>query len=286
MQTETPREDITVISSDELQAAQDSTPEQATVEQSTESTANPANGEQAPEPQPPELPKGVQRKINKLTRKAGDAERTAREYALELELAKERLKHYEAQQPAAKPQPEDAEPTLEQFNFDITAYTKAMSKYEARQTLTQWQQQQAQAQRQQEFQKKVATLSQKEAAFVAEHPDYEEVAKDPSLPITEVMAEAIFDSDHAPAIAYYLGQHPEEAASISQMSPVAAGRAIGRIEAKVSASAPQAPVPRRTPAPPPVTVLNSTAPVSKTYEAMSMEEYAAKRKQERLARQP
>lgn len=269
-------------------------PEQATpAEQNTTgSTADPAHGEPAPEPQqPPEddkapLPKGLQRKINKLTRKAGDAERTAREAQLERDLLLERLRHYE--QPKADPAPkaENGKPTLEQFDYDQDAYLEALADWRVDQRLTAEREKAEQQKAEQQTRERFRSLAEKEAAFAAEHPDYEDVAKDPSVPITPVMAEVIMESDIAPAIAYYLGQHVEEAASIAQMTPAAAGRAIGRIEASLSApvSAPGQPPRKVTQAPPPVTTLNSAAPISKSLEDIKdMDEYAAERNRQRKA---
>lgn len=287
---------VTSSSDNDAPAAQDpapATPAASPPQNPSESTADPADGDDAPEPQPEgeeraPLPKGVQRKINKLTRKAGDAERTARELQLERDLLVERLRNYEKpapQQPQPKPQ-EDGKPTLEQFDYDPDRYYEALADWKVDQKLTAERAKVEQRQAQEKAQERFRSLAEKETAFAAEHPDYEEIAKDPSVPITDVMADAIFEADNPPAIAYYLGQHIEEAASIAQMSPVAIGRAIARIEAKVSAPATNEPgqPPRRiTNAPPPPTTLNSAAPISKELAELPMDEYAAERTRQRKA---
>lgn len=288
--------DEPVVTSSEQDAVPEATPvtEPTTPQKPTEPEAGSADGEQAPEPQTPEdddalppLPKGVQRKINRLTRKAKDAERTAHERELELQLAHERLKQYEPARPT-QPEPEKGgEPTLEQFDYDYTAYAKAVSDWNFDKRMTERDQHEANAKRQKQVQERMQSIAAQEAAFMAGHPDYEDIAKDPTLPISEVMAEAMRDSDDAPAIAYYLGNHREEAAQIAQMSPAAAGRAIGRIESKLSApsSEPGQPPRRVTQAPPPVTTLNSGAPISKSLEDIKdMGEYAAERKRQRTAK--
>jgi hypothetical protein len=79
--------------------------------------------------------------------------------------------------------------------------------------------------------------------------DFEQVAYNPKLPITNVMAETIQSSDVGPELAYYLGSNPKEADRISRMSPLSQAKEIGKIEAKL-VSAP--PVRKTTSAPAPI----------------------------------
>lgn len=72
----------------------------------------------------------------------------------------------------------------------------------------------------------------------AKYDDFEQVAYNPKLRITNVMAEAIQSSDIGPEVAYYLGTNPKEADRISRLAPVVQAREIGRIEAKLAADPP------------------------------------------------
>ncbi len=86
--------------------------------------------------------------------------------------------------------------------------------------------------------------------------DFEQVAYNPKLPITNVMAETIQSSDIGPELAYYLGSNPKEADRISRMTPLGQAKEIGKIEAKLvstplikkttSAPAPISPVTARS----------------------------------------
>jgi hypothetical protein len=67
--------------------------------------------------------------------------------------------------------------------------------------------------------------------------DFEQVAYNPKLPITNVMAETIQSSDIGPELAYYLGSNPKEAERISACRPFA-GKEIGKIEAKLASDPP------------------------------------------------
>lgn len=67
-------------------------------------------------------------------------------------------------------------------------------------------------------------------------PDFEQVVGNPSLPITPEMAELIMDSDQPAELAYYLGKNVHEARRIASLdSPMELARAIGRLEARLSA---------------------------------------------------
>ncbi len=79
--------------------------------------------------------------------------------------------------------------------------------------------------------------------------DFEQVAYNPNLPITNVMAETIQHSDIGPELAYYLGTNPKDAERISRLSPFMQAKEIGKIEAKL---ADNPPVKKTTSAPAPI----------------------------------
>ena len=86
--------------------------------------------------------------------------------------------------------------------------------------------------------------------------DFEQVAYNPKLPITNVMAETIQSSDIGPELAYYLGSNPKDAERISRMAPLAQAKEIGKIEAKLVA---EPPVKRTTSAPMPISPVTARA---------------------------
>jgi hypothetical protein len=79
--------------------------------------------------------------------------------------------------------------------------------------------------------------------------DFEQVAYNPNLPITNVMAETIQHSEIGPELAYYLGTNPKDAERISRLSPFMQAKEIGKIEAKL---ADNPPVKKTTSAPAPI----------------------------------
>ena len=68
--------------------------------------------------------------------------------------------------------------------------------------------------------------------------DFDQVARNPNVPITEVMAEAIYASDVGPEVAYFLGSNVKEAARIARLTPFMQAKEIGKIEAKLASDPP------------------------------------------------
>lgn len=93
--------------------------------------------------------------------------------------------------------------------------------------------------------------------------DFEQVAYNPKLPITNVMAETIQSSEVGPDLAYYLGSNPKEADRISRMSALAQAKEIGKIEAKLASNPP---VKRTTSAPAPISPVTARSSGSPAYD--------------------
>ena len=93
--------------------------------------------------------------------------------------------------------------------------------------------------------------------------DFEQVAYNPKLTITGVMAETIQSSDVGPEIAYYLGSNPKDADRISKLSPLAQAKEIGKIEAKLASDPP---VRRTTSAPAPISPVTARTSGSPAYD--------------------
>ena len=86
--------------------------------------------------------------------------------------------------------------------------------------------------------------------------DFDQVAYNPNLPITSVMAETIRASENGPELAYHLGSNPKEADRISRLSPFLQAKEIGKIEAKLAENPP---VKKTSSAPAPITPVKARA---------------------------
>jgi hypothetical protein len=93
--------------------------------------------------------------------------------------------------------------------------------------------------------------------------DFEQVAYNPKLTITGVMAETIQSSDVGPEIAYYLGSNPKDADRISRLPALAQAKEIGKIEAKLASDPP---VRRTTSAPAPISPVTPRTSGSPAYD--------------------
>ena len=113
-----------------------------------------------------------------------------------------------------------------------------------------------------------------EAEAKARYADYEAVARNPDLPITEAMVHVMLQSEMGPDLAYHLGSNPAVAARIARMQPLEMAREMGRIEARLSL--PKAPT--QTQAPDPVSPVKPKARAAKDPANMSMDEWIAARK--------
>ena len=100
--------------------------------------------------------------------------------------------------------------------------------------------------------------------------DFEQVAYNPTLPVTDVMAQTIQSSDIGPDLIYHLGSNPKEAERISRLSPLLQAREIGKIEARLAADPPA----RKTTSAPapiaPVTARSTSAPTYDTTDPRSI----------------
>ena len=100
--------------------------------------------------------------------------------------------------------------------------------------------------------------------------DFDQVAYNPNLPVTEVMAQSIQASDIGPDVLYYLGSNPREADRIARLSPILQAKEIGKIEAAMSSNPP---VKRTSTAPAPiapVTARSSGTPAFDTTDPRSV----------------
>ena len=90
----------------------------------------------------------------------------------------------------------------------------------------------------------------------SKYDDFEQVAYNPRLPISDVMAQTIQASEIGPEIAYYLGSNPKEADRIFRMTALMQAKEIGKIESKL---ADNPPVKKSTSAPAPISPVTAAS---------------------------
>jgi len=164
-------------------------------------------------------------------------------------LARERRNWERSQQPA--PAPAVNLPPIDQFET-VDAYAEAR----ALQLIQQREQQREQAQI-------LEGYNEREEAAREKFDDFEQVAYNPNLKITQVMAQAIQSSEVGPEVAYHLGTNPKEAERISKLAPILQAREIGKLEAKLS-DAP--PVKKTSSAPAPISPVKAPSSGGTVYD--------------------
>ena len=185
-----------------------------------------------------------------------------------------------AEQQARASVPKDL-PPVDQFESP-EAYAEALAMKKAEELISQ-----------RELQKQQAAIedayAEREEDARSKYDDFEQVAYNPNLRVTDVMAETIKASDIGPDLAYWLGSNPKEAERISRLSPLLQAREIGKIEAKLGAEPPKkktssAPEPIR-----PVTartvnpgITDTTDP--RSTQTMSASEWIAAERQRQIAK--
>lgn len=221
-----------------------------------EDATNSEENDDSQETEPKKLG-GVAKRIGELTALRHEAERRA-EAAEKREQQVRDMLDRQLQQKKSEPEPEPqkaiTEPKLEQFQT-YEEYVAAVADYkvEMRFQALDRERQAAEAVKQKA---EVQTGFQRKAdEFKAQVSDFEAVAYNPSLPITEVMADALNYAENGPALLYYLGKNPGEAQRIAEMSvvnPVAAAIELGSLQGKLSLPQPRT----TTQAPPPIRPLS------------------------------
>ena len=164
-------------------------------------------------------------------------------------LAREQRKwEREQQAKAAERQIAVEVPPVDQFESP-EAYAEALAEKKAQELIAKREAAKAQAEIDEAYQERLDEAKEK-------YPDFEQVAYNPSLPITDAMAETIRASEIGPELAYHLGSNPKEAERIAKLSPFLQAKEIGRIEAKLAA---EPPVKKTTSAPDPIRPVTARA---------------------------
>jgi multidrug efflux pump subunit AcrA (membrane-fusion protein) len=141
---------------------------------------------------------------------------------------------------APPPAPDDFE--------NAQAYAEALAEQKAQQLLAQREAAKQQA-------ALLESYKDREEEARERYDDFEQVAYNPNLPVTDYMAQAIQASDIGPEVIYHLGSNPKEAQRIANLPPILQAKEIGRIEAKLVADPPTK---RTSTAPAPLAPVSTT----------------------------
>lgn len=216
-----------------------------------------------PPAKPNNLPKGVQKKIDKLT--ARNKAKDDQIAQLTAALGRNTPAGEVARAPAAvaengKPNPDDYE--------TVGEYVEALTDFKAEQAI-------AKVAKRDEGKKVADAWNAQLEAGRKEFEDFDE-AIDSDLPLTPAMQEAIIQSNVGYKVAYHLANNPDETKRIAALSPARQAAEIGKIEASLDVRGKPATVVRRvSTAPEPISPLGSVAgraTNARKFEDLSLDE--------------
>ena len=196
------------------------------------------------EVQAPEVPEAAPKTVSQEELDAAIGKRLAREQ-----------RKWERERAQQAPQVPQVPVTPEQFESN-EAYVEALAEQRAEQKLAEREQRKQQTEI-------LNAYHDKEEEIRAKYDDFEQVAYNPNLPITTVMAQTIQASDIGPEVAYHLGANPKEAERISRLSPILQAKEIGKIEAQLAANPP---VKKTSNAPAPISPVSARSSGTPSYD--------------------
>ena len=234
----------------------------------------------------PDDPKGFQKRINEITLKRRTAEREAE--ALKKENEKLRADIEAKKETTAAKETEETPATGKPKEDDFDNYAdfmEALSDWKVQGTIAaerkKWEAEKTEETANAEAEKQQQLIDGKLGEGRKKYDDFDKVAMD-DVPYSQAMVDVVTDSDDFVEVAYYLGQHLDEADRISRLSPLAAAREIGKIEAQLSIPHSE-PTPEQqtedsttkktTNAPAPIKSIKGTEVVNKDPSKMNNAEY-------------
>ena len=176
----------------------------------------------------------LEKRFSEITKQREEARKEAqneRQARVELE---QRLAALEQQRQPQQQSYVDQEPQPSQFN-DAFEYAKALAEFSTEKALAERDRQVAQQREQEAQQKIIQSWAQKVQEAKAELPDFDDLVASSDVVVNNAVRDAILESDVGPKILYHLAENNDLAKKIASLSPNAALREIGKLEAKFEA---------------------------------------------------
>lgn len=173
----------------------------------------------------------LEKRFSEITKQREEARKEAqneRQARVELE---QRLAAMEQQRQPQQPSYVDQEPQPSQFS-DAFEYAKALAEFSTEKALAERDRQVAQQREQEAQQKIIQSWAQKVQEAKADLPDFDDLVASSDVVVNNAVRDAILESDVGPKILYHLAENNDLAKRIASLSPNAALREIGRLEAK------------------------------------------------------
>jgi hypothetical protein len=193
----------------------------------------------------------LEKRFSEITKQREEARKEAqaeRDQRLALE---QRLAALEQQAQPQQVTQVDQEPQPSQF-ADAFEYAKALAEFSTEKALAERDRQMALAKEQEAQQKIIESWAQKVQAAKAELPDFDDLVASSDVVVNDAVRDAILESDVGPRILYHLAENDDLARKIAGLSPNAALRWIGKLEARFESKPEQTAPVVRSKAPTPI----------------------------------
>jgi len=211
--------------------------------------------------------KGVQSRIDELTRQRHEAERRAQYWQ---NIATQEA--VQAPAPSSAPAANSA-PTPEQFT-DYGQYIQALATWQASREVNRTL---ADSAEQQAEQLRVETFRARQELTRQNISDYDTVVAGSTVQVQPHVLQALVESDRGPELTYHLAKNPAELAALNSLGVAQANRRIGILEATLPpVVAP--PAVRSSSAPQPASVTGAAGASNPDISTMSMDQYVQHRK--------
>ena len=217
---ESPAESVAEESSEPETVVEQSEPEEAEAEAKQE-------GERKQNPK-------LERRFSEITKQREEARKEAQQEREARQALEARLAALEKQGQPQKANPVDEKPQPSQFS-DAFEYAEALAEYTADQRIANMKREEAEAKQAEERQKVISQWTSKVKAAKASLPDFDEIVASSDVVVNDDIRDAILESDVGPQILYHLAENDEIAKKITGLSPKAALREIGKLEARFEA---------------------------------------------------
>ena len=192
------------------------------------------NDDQEVEKKPKKQKGGFQRRINKLNSRLSAKEEEAAYWRAEALKAKSRSESSDSTS-QAKPKNE-GKPKADDFESHED-YVDALTDWKVEKKIFDYEEKKRGEAIKNEYASKAKTHADRVNSFVQSHSDFHEVLEEVSdVRLSGVVQELIIESDLGPDLMYHLAKDQDELERICALTPLAAAKAIGRLEIKLGGS--------------------------------------------------
>lgn len=221
-----------------------------------------------------------QERISELVDKRKEAEAKAEAAERKAGDLEARLKALEARPEPVKQ--ENAKPVRSTYTDD-EKYIEDLAEWKANETLAKREKEANEARAKATQTQVVETWQSRMQVAMAEIEDYAEVVGKSETVLPGHLHQAIIESEAGPHLAYYFAKHPDEAKRYAAMTPTTGLRQLGKLEDKLMEPEP-APAKKPTPAaveiskaPPPITTVRDSTPITSSTGSPNFDEYRRRR---------